>query len=103
MPPCTGPSVLGSAGWTGTVRDRLPIIPKCPQLVKGEIHSNNAYLTHRIGSTTYKIKVHFNETGRDTMEDKILHLIREESLDKPENCGIIKMSQMSRQPERSLA
>ena len=88
---------------TGTVRDCVPITYKRPRMEKGEIHSNNAYLTRRIGSTTYKIKVHFSDSGADTMEDKILHLIREESLDKPENCGIIKMPQMSRQPERSLA
>ncbi|MBQ9349192.1 MAG: transposon-encoded TnpW family protein [Oscillibacter sp.] len=67
------------------------------------MQSNNTYLTRRIGSTTYKIKVHFDDTSRETMEDKIFRLIREESLDKPENCGIIRMPQMSRQPERSLA
>ena len=76
-----------------------PIITKHPRKVKEEIHSNTAYLTRRIGSTTYKIKVHFGDNG--TMEDKILHMIREESLDKSAECGIIKMPQMSRMPERS--
>ena len=65
-----------------------PIITKHPQKVKEEIHSNTAYLTRRIGSTTYKIKVHFG--GNGTMEDKILHMIREESLDKRAKRGIIK-------------
>ena len=80
----------------------MPIIQEHPTYVKEEIHSDNAYLTHRIGSTTYKIKVHFSDTGRETLEDKILHMIREESLDNPANCGIMRMPQMSRQPERSL-
>ena len=35
------------------------------------------------------------------MEDKILHLIRNEALDIPEKRGIIKLPQMSRQPEGS--
>ncbi|MBR0283058.1 MAG: transposon-encoded TnpW family protein [Oscillibacter sp.] len=64
------------------------------------MHSNTAYLTRRIGSTTYKIKVHFGDSG--TMEEKILHMIREESLDKSSECGIIRMPQMSRQSGRSL-
>ena len=46
-----------------------PIITKHPRKVKEEIHSNTAYLTRRIGSTTYKIKVHFSDSG--TMEEKI--------------------------------
>ena len=50
---------------------------------------NNTYLTHWIGSTTYKIKVCFSDTGGETMDDKIFRLIRGESLDKPENRGII--------------
>ena len=80
----------------------MPIIQEHPLQVKEEIHSNSTYLTHRIGSTTYKIKVHFSDTGRATMEDKILHLICGEGLDNPEKSGIMKMPQMSRQPERSL-
>ena len=76
-----------------------PIITKHPRKVKEEIHSNTAYLTRRIGSTTYKIKVHFGDSG--TMEEKILHMIREESLDKSTECAIIRVPQMSRMPERS--
>ena len=36
-------------------------------------------ITRRIGSTTYKLKVHFSETATETMEDKILRMIRNES------------------------
>ncbi|MDR0325126.1 MAG: transposon-encoded TnpW family protein [Oscillospiraceae bacterium] len=33
----------------------------------------------RLGSTTYKISVHFSETSKETMGDKILRLIRNEA------------------------
>ena len=64
---------------------------------------NAAAIYRRIGNTTYKVRVHLSDTGRETMEDKIIRLIREEALDKTENCGIIGMSQISRPPERSIA
>ena len=35
------------------------------------------------------------------MTDKIVRLIGNEALDKSQECGIIEMPQMSRQPERS--
>ena len=43
---------------------------------------NAAVIYRRIGNTTYKVRVHFSDTGRETMEDKIIRLIREEALDK---------------------
>ena len=46
-------------------------------MVKNE-NKNFAYTTHRIGGTTYKVKVVFNESGTETMEDKILRIIRNE-------------------------
>ena len=79
------------------------IIPEHPKHDKGEIQSNNTYLTRRIGSTTYKIKVHFDDTSREAMEDKILRLIREESLGKQAGRGIMSVPQIGRQPERSQA
>ena len=33
----------------------------------------------RIGSTTYMVSVHFNPTSKETMNDKILRLIRNEA------------------------
>ena len=96
------------SGRHNDLRDRITrisfrhIIQEHPKHVKEEILSNNTYLTHRIGSTTYKIRVHFSDTAGETMEDKILHLIRGESLDNPQKRGIMTMPQMSRQPERSL-
>ena len=40
-------------------------------MVKNE-NSNFSYMTRRIGGTIYKVKVVFNESGTETMEDKIL-------------------------------
>ncbi len=58
------------------------------------------YMTCRIGSTTYRVKVFFGETG-ETMEEKILRLIRNEGLASQTNCGMMNVPQVSRQSERS--
>ena len=62
---------------------------------------NFTYTTYRIGSTIYKVKVVFNDTAQETMEDKILRIIRNEILTDKEKCGILEFPQMSRQSERS--
>lgn len=59
-----------------------------------------AYLTRRIGSTTYKVKVHFSDTGTETMDDKIMRMIQNEALTNGPDCGTMKAPQMSRQSER---
>ncbi|MCG4527632.1 transposon-encoded TnpW family protein [Intestinimonas massiliensis] len=66
-------------------------------------NSNFSYMTRRIGSTTYKVKVVFNENGTETMEDKILRLIRNEVITTTGTCDIINAPQMSRQSERSAS
>lgn len=58
-------------------------------------------MTYRIGSTIYKVKVIFNDAANETMEDKILRIIRNEVLTDKEKCGNIEVPQMSRQSERS--
>lgn len=70
-------------------------------MAKNEGNNNFSYMTRRIGGTTYKVKVVFNDNGGETMEDKILRLVRNEALEKTENCGIMELPQMSRQSERS--
>lgn len=40
-----------------------------------EITENNGF-TKRIGATTYVVNVHFSETDSATLEDRLLHLIR---------------------------
>ena len=44
-------------------------------------------MIRRIGSTVYKVRVRFSEDGRETMEDKILRMIRSEGMAKSETCG----------------
>lgn len=36
-------------------------------------------MTKRIGSTTYKVSVHFSRTSKETMGDKILRLIEKDA------------------------
>lgn len=43
----------------------------------------------RIGSTNYKVNIHFSNTARDTLHDKILHLIQNEVVTNTAACGII--------------
>ena len=64
-------------------------------MVKSE-NKNVAYMTHRIGGTTYKVKVVFNESATETMEDKILRIVRNEILENGETYGTISVPQMSR-------
>ena len=39
-------------------------------------------LTKRIGATTYKVSVHFSETSKETMGDKIIRLIKSEAVNE---------------------
>lgn len=49
-------------------------------------------LSRRIGSTYYTVNVHFSDNAKQTMEDRILHMIRNETVDFDENCGIIPIA-----------
>ncbi len=51
--------------------------------------NNFSYMTHRIGATTYKVKVVFQDTGTETMEDKILRIIRNSADTSGEKYDII--------------
>ena len=35
-------------------------------------------ITKRVGSTTFKVAVHFSRTSKETLEDKLLRLIKRE-------------------------
>ena len=59
-------------------------------------NANATMITCRIGSTTYKLKIYFNENAKETMEDKILRMIQNEVLKKDSPCGIMEAPQMSR-------
>jgi|GEM_PF-649257 len=41
----------------------------------------------RIGSTTYRVSVHFSDTSTETMNDKIVRLIKSEAAGKAEKGG----------------
>ena len=62
-----------------------------------------SYMTRRIGSTTYRVRVVFPDSGGETMEEKILRMIRNEGLQNGEERGMMDAPQMSRQSERSAS
>lgn len=66
-------------------------------------NNNSFYTTRRIGNTVYKVKVFFKENGTETMEEKILRLVRNEGVTNAGTCDIINAPQMSRQSERSAS
>jgi hypothetical protein len=39
-------------------------------------------ITRRIGQTTFKINIHFSKTSRETMNDKIIRMIKNETAGK---------------------
>ena len=70
-------------------------------MTQNKENQNCQYMTRRIGSTTYKVKVVFLDSDGETMEEKILRMIRNEGLQNGGECGIMETPQMSRQSERS--
>ena len=66
-------------------------------------NKNHAYMIRRIGGTTYKVKVVFDESGGETMEDKILRIVRNDLLENGEDRDTMSSPQMSRQSERSAS
>lgn len=62
---------------------------------------NAVFLTRHIGNTTYKVRVYLSETAEETMEDKILRLIRNDGLTNEDTRAILNVPQVSRQSERS--
>ena len=50
---------------------------------------------------TFRVRVHFSEKATETMEDKILRIIRNSEAENASIYGIMDMPQMSRQSERS--
>ena len=52
------------------------------QMTKTESTRKAGVFTKRIGQTTYRVGVHFSGTSRETMDEKIIRLIRNESADR---------------------
>ena len=63
--------------------------------------ANTAIIYRRIGSTTYKVCVHFSDTAQDTLHDKILHLVQNGAVTTGAGCGMIGIPQTSQPLERS--
>ena len=57
------------------------------------------FITRRIGGTTYKVRVAFSETAVETMEEKILRMIRNEGVTNVGTYDIMEAPQMSRQSD----
>lgn len=72
-------------------------------MAKNNENQNCQYMTRRIGSTTYKVKVVFSENGSETMEEIILRMIRNEGLQNGGERGTMDAPQMSRQSGRSAS
>ena len=66
-----------------------------------ESKNSSIYMTKRIGSTVFKVKVHLAKDGTDTAEEKMLRIIQNEVMTAEDMCGIMSMPQTSRQSERS--
>ena len=68
-----------------------------------EQNKREQFIIRRIGGTTYKVKVVFNESGYETMEDNILRIVRNDMVTNDGTYGIMETPQMSRQSERSAS
>lgn len=66
-----------------------------------QAENNASYMTRRIAGTVYKVKVMFNENSSESMEDKILRIVRNEMVTNDGTYDIMAVPQMSQQSERS--
>ena len=57
--------------------------------------AKTATIYRRIGSTTYKVRVHFSDTAQETINDKILRLIQREAVTNGVDGGIMDTPQTS--------
>ena len=62
---------------------------------------NDFYTTQRIGNTLFKVRLKFAPDAHETMEDKIIRMIHNEVLEKPQNYATMTVPQTSPQSERS--
>ena len=60
-------------------------------MTQNKENQNCQYMTRRIGSTTYKVKVVFLDSDGETMEEKILRMIRNEGLQNSGECGTMEI------------
>ena len=72
-------------------------------MTNAQPQQNYYYINRRIGSTNYKVKVYFSDTERETMEEKILRMVKNDAMQSATECAIMYAPQMSRQSERSAS
>ena len=60
-------------------------------------------MTKRVGSTTFRVKVHFKDEGNQTMEDKLLKIFSKNLLANKKKCATIETPQMSRSAGEELS
>ena len=68
-----------------------------------DTQQNFYYINRRVGSTNYKVKVYFSSTENETMEEKILRMVKNDAMHSGTEYAIMEMPQMSRQSERSAS
>ena len=68
---------------------------------KEEQRDKTATIYRRIGSTTYKVRIHFSDTTQDTLHGKILHLVQNGTVTNGAGCGTMDIPQMTQPLERS--
>jgi protease II len=62
--------------------------------------TNYTYPTSRIGNTNYRFKVRFSQDAEETLEEKVVRLIRKNLL-TVHDCDTMNLSQTNCPPERS--
>ena len=67
--------------------------------VKNPTNPESFVIQRRIGSTTFRVNVHFNNSSRETLEEKALRLMKNELNFAPNNSKI-KPLQAGWLPER---
>lgn len=72
-------------------------------MANAQPQQNYYYINRRIGSTNYKVKVYFSDTEKETMEEKILRMVKNDAMQNATECAIMNTPQMSRQSERSAS
>ena len=65
-----------------------------------EQNKREQFIIRRIGGTTYKVRVVFNESGGETMEDKILRIVRNDMVTNDGTYGIMEANKMRGHSQR---
>ena len=72
------------------------------QTIKAEREKSNAQssrFSQRIGSTVYSVSVYFKEGSKETLEDKMIRMMKSD-LNNGRFCGNITLPQADTLPER---